>query len=87
MHCDNFSAEEPGLCPVLSSGNMPSRQAGSFAETAYWAVSIRSALYIAGPLGFIAVKSTDYLSFREYYMTHKFLLLIGPSLSTNFLVA
>jgi len=31
-------------CPVLLSGNTPSRQAGSFAETAQRAVSIRSAL-------------------------------------------
>jgi hypothetical protein len=30
--------------------NTPTRQAGSFAKTAHRAVSIRSALFIAGPL-------------------------------------
>jgi hypothetical protein len=43
LHRDSFSAKEPGLCPVLSSGNVPPRQAGSIAKTAHWAVSIRSA--------------------------------------------
>jgi hypothetical protein len=55
---DSLLAKVPGLCtdaaPDASvgaeSGNMPSRHAGSFAETAYRAVSIRSALHIAGPL-------------------------------------
>jgi hypothetical protein len=28
---DSFSAKVPGPCPVLSSGNMPPRQSGSFA--------------------------------------------------------
>jgi hypothetical protein len=40
LHCDNFPAKVPGPCPVLASGNVPSRQAGSFAETAHRAVSI-----------------------------------------------
>jgi hypothetical protein len=51
LHRDNLLAKVPGPCPVLASGNMPSRQAGSLAETAHRAVSIRSAIFIAGPLG------------------------------------
>jgi hypothetical protein len=29
LHRDNFLAKEPGLWPVLASGNMPALQAGS----------------------------------------------------------
>jgi hypothetical protein len=51
-----------------------------------WLRQVTQPPFIAGPLGFIAVKKTDYRQLRQFIMTLKYYLFIGISPSTSFIV-
>jgi hypothetical protein len=73
LHRDSFAAKVPGLCPVLASGNVPPRQAGSIAKTAHWAVSIRSApLYCPAVMWHSSPKRQDFSALDNFSLTSKF---------------